>query len=103
MASLTKSGVCYTVRESPFYQDWAGYRFYFSSEVHRRNFFAKARIKELWLSDSFSRRFHFHVDASLIAVFQLYRQIETRGFYVVAETGREFTSWDDVNFVGVME
>lgn len=96
MADLTKSGVCYRLSKSPFYEDYKGYRFFFSSETHRRNFHAKARIKEQWLSDSLSRRFHFDVDASEIAIFQLYWQIETRGFYVVSETGREYYSLRDV-------
>lgn len=102
MVEITRSGVCYKVNESPFYQDYAGYRFYFSSETHRRNFFEKARMKEEWLTDSMSRRFKFKVDASLMAVFQLYRQIETRGFYIVSEAGREFNSLEDINFKAVM-
>lgn len=96
MADLTRNGVCYRLNTSPFYEDYKGYRFYFSSETHRRNFHSKVRIKEDWLSDSLSRRFHFHVDASEIAVFQLYWQIESRGFYVVSETGKAYYSLRDV-------
>ena len=90
------------MRETPYTHDYAGYRFHFSSECHRRNFAAKTLIREEWLSDSLSRRFKFRVDAGMIAIFQLYRQIETRGFYVVSVTGREFASLDDVSIVARM-
>lgn len=103
MGNLTRSGVCYEVCDSPFYQDWKGYRFYFSSEVHRRNFFNKACIREEWLSDSLSRRFHFKIDASLIAVFQLYHQIETRGFFVIDDEGHEFTCLSEISMVSGMK
>lgn len=102
MADLTRNGVCYDLRDTPYTHDYAGYRFHFSSECHRRNFAAKALIREQWLSDSLSRRFKFRVDAGIVAIFQLYRQIETRGFYVVSVTGREFTSLDDVSIVAHM-
>lgn len=102
MADLTRNGVCYDLRDTPYTHEYAGYRFHFSSEYHRRNFAAKVLIREQWLSDSLTRRFKFRVDASIIAIFQLYRQIETRGFYVVSVTGREFASLDDVSIVAHM-
>lgn len=103
MAELTRNGVCYDVANSPFTHRYRGYEFYFSSESHRRNFAAKAHIRELWLTDSLSRRFHFRVDASLVSVFQLYRIIETRGFHVVREEdGRVYSSASDLSFETVM-
>ncbi len=102
MASLTRNGVCYSIMDSPFYQDYGGYRFFFSSETHRSKFFEKARIREEWLTDSLSRRFHFKFDASLLAIFQLYDQVESRGFYVVCEGGQELNSLDDVKIKAVM-
>lgn len=95
-SNLTRNGVCYDVENSPFWEEVGGFRFYFSSETHRKNFFAKAKVKELWLTDSLTRRFHFEVDASVLALFQLYWQIETRGFYIVSECGCEYRSLEDV-------
>ena len=98
MPDITRNGVCYTIEHSPFYEEVDGYRFYFSSETHRRKFFEKARIRQNWLTDSLSRRFHFHLDASLVAIFQLYSQVESRGFYVVSERGEEFSCLEQLRF-----
>ena len=46
-------------------------------------FKSKWLIKVEWLCDSMTRRFKFEVDAKWVAIFQLYCQVETRGFYVV--------------------
>lgn len=35
-----------------------------------------------WLNDSMKRRFHISVELDLLAVLQLYMQVETRGFLV---------------------
>lgn len=102
MATITKYGVCYNLKESPYDVEYSGYRFFFSTYPNEKKFIEKARIKELWLNDSLSRRFHFDIDASLIAIFQLYNQIENRGFYVVAVTGKEFNSLDDISIKAVM-
>ncbi len=102
MPDITRNGVCYSIEDSPFYEEVDGYRFYFSSETHRRKFFEKARIRQNWLTDSLSRRFHFHVDASLVAIFQLYTQVESRGFYVVSERGEEFRCLEQLRLRVVM-
>ena len=102
MPDITRNGVCYAIEDSPFYEEVDGYRFYFSSETHRSKFFEKARIRQNWLTDSLSRRFHFHLDASLVAIFQLYSQVESRGFYVVSERGEEFRCLEQLRLRVVM-
>lgn len=102
MSELTKYGVCYNLKQSPYDVEYSGYRFFFSTYTNEKKFIEKVRIKELWLTDSLSRRFHFAVDASIIAIFQLYNQIENRGFYVVSVTGEEFESLDDIKIKAVM-
>ena len=84
--------ICYDLPESPFVHEWGEWRFYFSTAAHLRNFIGKIDMKIAWLNDSFSRRFRFNVDASVLAVFQLYNQIENRGFYVVSVTGNELVN-----------
>lgn len=101
MADLTKSGVCYDLIESPFFADAMGFRFYFSSATHRENFMRKAHVRKEWLNDSLSRRFKYPVDASLLAVLQLYKQIETRGFFIVKENGQEYRSTDEMSVMVV--
>lgn len=83
MAELTRHGVCYDLEGSPYTAECEGFVFHFSSVPHMDKFMRETRKREEWLNDSLSRRFRFRVDASIIAVFQLYHQVETRGFYVV--------------------
>lgn len=93
---LTKNGVCYDIEESPYYHDCHGFRFYFSSLPHLAKFKRDCLVKEEWLTDSLSRRFKFMIDATVLAVFQLYTQVETRGFYIVAENGHEYRNLSEV-------
>lgn len=83
--NLTPFGVCYDLTRSPFKSTWGKYAFYFSTIKHKESFDGKLQIRIPWLNDSMSKRFKFEVDVSQIAVFQLYCQVETRGFYVVDE------------------
>jgi len=87
---ITKSGVCYTLSDSPFTYEWRGITYFFSSESHRRRFMEKVRAKEEWLDDSLSRRFKCTVHLPILANIQLYTQIETRGFYIQTDDGMEY-------------
>ena len=78
----TKNGVEYDLRKSPYRCSWGGLDFYFSSATHLDKFRRLADMRVEWMNDSMTRRFHFSVEAGLIAVFQLYMQVETRGFLV---------------------
>ena len=70
-SKLTPFGVCYNLACTPFKSQWGKYTFHFSSVKHKESFDSKLQVRE--------------VDVSQIAVFQLYCQVETRGFYVVDE------------------
>ena len=83
MASVTRNGVCYDLSRSPYVAEVGDYALHFSSVPHLRRFERDLEKVRLWLTDSLSRRFHMSVDASLLAMLNLYRQVETRGFYVV--------------------
>lgn len=78
----TKHGVEYDLRKSPYRCSWGGFDFYFSSATHLDKFRRLVDRRVEWMNDSMSRRFHFNVEADVIAVFQLYMQVETRGFLV---------------------
>ena len=94
MVKMTKSGVVYDVKNSPFQVERNGYIFKFSSESHRHKFIREAKIKEEWLNDSLSRRFRIKVDFILLADIQLYQQIEQRGFYIYDTINKE--GYDDI-------
>lgn len=96
MADISKNGVSYNLATAPYTSYRRGYVFHFSTLPHLQKFEAQAQGREEWLCDSLSRRFHFWVDACVLALFQLYVQIEGRGFYVVREDdGTVFNSVAD--------
>ena len=99
--ALTKHGVCYDLAVSPYVAEKLGFCFHFSTAAHARNFREKADMRIGWLNDSLSRRFKYRIDVPLLAVFQLYNQIETRGFYVVDSDGRVYSCRDEVEFGGL--
>lgn len=108
--TLTPYGVCYNLEESPFYTDfiyttyWSErhFRFFFSSHKHKESFEAKLQVRVPWLIDSMTRRFGMTLEMGIVAVFQVYNQVETRGFYVVdREDGTEWRSADQVVFGGL--
>ena len=81
-ASQTKSPVHNYLPSSPFVLKHGDWLFYFSTEKHMIKFSNEIDKKQEWLCDSLSRRFHIPVNARELAAFQLYQQIEGRGFYV---------------------
>lgn len=101
MADLTANGVCYALHDSPYFVWWRGYTFFFSSDSHARKFRNEVAMKCAWLDDSFRRRFKFDIQVPLLASFQFYRQVETRGFFVVGDDGEVFRCRDEVRFDGL--
>ena len=84
-ASQQKSPVCYDLTCSQWQAIYRNFRFFFSTAKHRDKFLVECRGRVAWMNDSMSRRFHVRCDCALLAVVQLYMQIEGRGFLVVDE------------------
>lgn len=97
---VTKNGICYDLKTSPYNAYVCGYTFFFSSPAHMRKFMAGYERKQEWLADSLMRRFVFEIDVELLAVFHFYRQIETRGFLVLSESG-VFECPENITFRGM--
>lgn len=101
-ASLRKSPIANDLSKSDYHFTWGRYEYYFSSASHAIKFEENVTKKEEWLSDSLSRRFHMKVDANYLADFQLYMQIEGRGFRIIDNlTGNVLDSPNMVSFVAV--
>ncbi len=81
-ASQAKSPVSYDLSNEAYKSSWEEYDFYFSTMAHKYKFDSQIKTRIDWLNDSLSRRFHFEVHADAIAVFQLYKMVEGRGFKV---------------------
>lgn len=103
MASLTRSGVCYDLRHSPFDSGYGTLLLKFSSASHKSKFDEEVHKRELWLNDSLGRRFHCRVFAADLAALHLYRQVETRGFCVYDACADEWLdSMESITFDLVM-
>lgn len=79
----TEYGVEYNLAKSEYKYFWDVYEFRFSSATHLKRFEEQLEAKIEWMSDSMSRRFHFTVCADVLAAFQLYLKVETRGCWVM--------------------
>lgn len=91
MVKLTNQGVCYDLTDTPYVIEHNGIMWHFSSVPHRNKFRREVRKRELWLNDSLSKRFGCTMMLDLVADIQLYKQVETRGFYIVTNDGAEYT------------
>lgn len=90
MSNVTAYGICYNLDESPYWYRWGEYEFRFSSPSHMRKFVEQITVKRDWLNDSLSRRWKLNVSADVVAVLNLYRQVETRGYLIIDAMGREY-------------
>ena len=81
-ATQAKGHVSYDLSNEDYTSNWEEYTFYFSTMAHKVKFDEGVQTRIDWLNDSLSRRFHYDIHADVLAVFQLYKMIEGRGFKV---------------------
>ena len=98
---LTRYGVCYDLRKSPFVASYGRMDLHFSTRAHMERFMDGVTSRVHWLNDSLSRRFRVPVRADELAVIQLYQMIENRGFLVLVD-GEGFSCPDDLEFRGLL-
>lgn len=99
---LTKNGICYDLKNSPYFCCVGFYKFFFSSPAHLVKFRRELEANREWLNDSMTRRFKFDMDMELLADFSLYRKIETRGFLIINEsTGVAYECPKSIEFHGM--
>lgn len=98
--SKTVYGVYYDLSESEYTSDKMGWKFYFSSLPHKYKFERESAKRMDWLTDSLSRRFKYKIYSEELALFQLYGQIEKRGYRVqsIAHPTRIITTPTSVVF-----
>ena len=100
-AMPSKNGVFYELKESPYSFMYGDCTFFFSSRKHLSSFMDKICVRTQWLDDSMEKRFHFYVNMQLVAAFQLYFTVETRGCYVRLENGEELTCRENLRLNGL--
>lgn len=100
--TLTKNGICYDLKESPYFCFVGVYKFFFSSPAHLVKFRKGLEANREWLNDSMTRRFKFNMSLDVLADFSLYRKIETRGFLIINDsTGVAYECPESIEFHGM--
>ena len=100
--TLTKNGICYDLKNSPYFCSVGFYKFFFSSPAHLVKFRRELEANREWLNDSMTRRFKFNMSLDLLADFSLYRKIETRGFLIINDlTGVAYECPESIEFHGM--
>lgn len=97
----SKTAFFYELKESPYSFMYGDCTFFFSSRKHLSSFMDKICVRTQWLDDSMEKRFHFYVNMQLVAAFQLYFTVETRGCYVRLENGEELTCRENLRLNGL--
>lgn len=86
MSYLTRNGVAKDLAQSPYIFteiiNGDKYDFYFSSNLHLNNFVEKRDENFKMLYNHIYKRFKFKVNCRALADLNLYKKIETRGFYI---------------------
>lgn len=100
--TLTKNGICYDLKNSPYFCYTDFFTFFFSSPAHLTKFRRELEANRDWLNDSMTRRFKFNMSLDMLADFSLYRKIETRGFLIINElTGVAYECPESIEFHGM--
>lgn len=104
MVKLTRGGVIYDLKLSPFKHDVKygdeGYTYYFSSELNRKKFIARLEDHRDKVNTSLSNRFNIYLELNLIADIKLYENIEKRGF-LIANTKESYECLSTIRLSGL--
>lgn len=87
---MTRNGIEYNLKISPYQYQYGDYTFYFSSRNYLTKFAEKLQEEQKIVSSFLSRKFEFDINADTLSVIGLYRKIEKRGFFITYK-GNEFT------------
>lgn len=80
---ITRNGIVYDLRLSPYYIKIGDATYYFSSKNHLEKFSEKLYDNRNAIHISLSNRFGIDIVLSLLADIVLYGKVETRGFFIV--------------------
>lgn len=96
----TRNNIYHNLEFTEFvYQFDSEISFYFSSALHLKKFTEKLIAYQENLKISLEKRFKVDMEIGLFAALQLYKKIETRGFYI--KIGGNKLKWENnLKFVG---
>ena len=84
---ISRNGVCYNLKKSPYKVEDEHATFVFSSVLHMEKFKEQRGAHREKINDSLSKRFGLSVNVAVLADVVLYKRIETRGFLIVCKEG----------------
>lgn len=76
--------------DSPYYCTIDGISYYFSANSRLNRFLARYKENRILLSNKLSIRYKCYIQLNLLADIDLYMRVETKGFYIVDNMGREY-------------
>lgn len=99
----TANGVYYNLKESDYFYDLDGMRFYFSSRFYQAKFESQAYFEIKRFNAALKKVYKnkFDINMSQLALIRLYTMIEKRGFYIIVRED-EVTCVEDLAFVGTV-
>lgn len=97
---ISRNGVAYILKDSPYKLEVLNITYYFSTAGHKAKFKALLYDNRKQISESLSNRFKMYVNLKLLSDLNLYRKIETRGFYIENE-GVGYECPEEVALIGV--
>ena len=104
MANLTKDGICYNLKETPYIHaiNYGGEQitYHFSSMVYKLKFINKKKDNREKINLSLTNRFGFEIKNNLLCDLKLYSQIEKRGFLIFNVEGEMFECLKSITLDG---
>lgn len=96
---ISRNGVCYDLSISNYRHTVNNLTFVFSSKLHLEKFKSKLKENRDIINYSLTKRFSINVDVSQLADIVLYRKVETRGFLILTNEGKELCQ-NDITYHG---
>jgi hypothetical protein len=86
---VTRNGIYYKLKESPYHVTLCGMTYYFSSRFYRTKFAEFIDSNRVDINQSLSKRFKMDINLPVLCDLVLYSKTEKRGFFVTTEEGGE--------------
>lgn len=97
---ISRNGICYDFSVSDYRHTVDGITYVFSSELHKEKFAKRLSDNRKTISKSLSKRFGFDITVTKLADIVLYKKIETRGFLIVTNEGKEICQNNNLKLDG---
>lgn len=98
MQDITRRGVCYNLKISPYHYTAEGIKYFFSTTINREKFINNYQANRKELKNKFDKKLKLNLNANQMYDIDLYKRVESRGFYITVE-GKEICL-NTLTFVG---